>query len=237
MNNHTEYIISALNKIADINKSAWWNNYLRNEIEFIGVGMPDNRNIILNWHKKKHLAVSECIDVCHELMSQDIAEYKLAAILLYQYVIQTKITNADLIKNINDYFEKGYIFDWNTCDWFCVRLITPIIETGNKDEINTILNWYQKENYWQARAALVPFAQCKNLKNFLPDLIYPMNNLIRLPQRFAKTSVGWLLRQISKFDKNYVLEFLENNRSYLTKEVINNALKYSDKTEREQYYD
>jgi 3-methyladenine DNA glycosylase AlkD len=64
-----------------------------------------------------------------------------------------------------------------------------------------------------------------------------MHNLIRLPQRFAKTSVGWLLRQISKFDKNYVLEFLENNRSYLTKEVINNALKYSDKTEREQYYD
>ena len=64
-----------------------------------------------------------------------------------------------------------------------------------------------------------------------------MENVIRRPQRFAKTSVGWLLRQISKFDLEYVEEFLGNNKSYLTKEVVNNALKYVNKSIKVKYYE
>jgi len=41
--------------------------------------------------------------------------------------------------------------------------------------------------------------------------------------------VGWVLREISKFDFDYVLNFLETNIKLLSNDVINNALKYSDK--------
>jgi 3-methyladenine DNA glycosylase AlkD len=171
---HAKYIIAELNKIADGEKSEWWNNYLRNEIKFIGVGMPDNRNIILNWHKSNQLAIPEIIEVANELISQKIAEYKLSAILIYQVLVIGNISDSDLINNINIYFDNGYIFDWNTCDWLCVRILTPIIENGNTAEIDSILNWSNKENYWQARAALVPFTQSKNLKDFVHDLNQPM---------------------------------------------------------------
>ena len=87
MQKHVIKIIKDLNEIAESKKAEWWNNYLRNDIEFIGVGMPDNRNIILNWHKSNQLSIPEIIEVAEGLMSKKIAEYKLAAILLYQNII------------------------------------------------------------------------------------------------------------------------------------------------------
>lgn len=232
MNKHVNKIISKLNEVADKKKAIWWRNYLRHEIEFIGVGMPDNRNIILSWQKENQLSLSELIEIADALMTQKIAEYKLAAILIYQLFIINNLSNYKIINQIDSFFQRKLIFDWNTCDWLCVRILTPMIDNGQSENINRILNWYKKDYFWQARAALVPFAQCKNISKFIDILDEPMRNLIRRPERFAKTSVGWLLRQISKIDEKLVEEFLVNNKSYLTKEVINNALKYADKTKK-----
>ena len=55
MNKHVKYIISELQQIADEKKAAWWVSYLRNEINFIGVGIPDNRRIILSFQKEMNL--------------------------------------------------------------------------------------------------------------------------------------------------------------------------------------
>jgi 3-methyladenine DNA glycosylase AlkD len=236
MKKHVNFIISDLNKIADEKKSAWWNNYLRHEIEFIGVSMPNNRNIILSWQKENQLSLDELTEVADELMLQKIAEYKLAAFLIYQNYILGNISNSEILKHINTFFERKLIFDWNTCDWLCVRVLTPIISEGHQRDLNKILNWYKKDYYWQARAAIVSFTQCKNLSDYKNILHEPMKNLINRPERFAITSVGWLLHEISKIDLKFVEEFLNNNKSFLTKEVFNNALKYANKTKKKTHH-
>jgi 3-methyladenine DNA glycosylase AlkD len=50
--------------------------------------------------------------------------------------------------------------------------------------------------------------------------------LIKREERFCKTAVGWVLREISKSDKNYVEKFLEVHRQFITPEVIKNSTKY-----------
>jgi 3-methyladenine DNA glycosylase AlkD len=50
--------------------------------------------------------------------------------------------------------------------------------------------------------------------------------LIRRPERFAKTAVGWVLREYSKTDEEFVLNFLSRHVKYTTSEVKRNALKY-----------
>ena len=236
MNKHVKYIIAELKQLADEKKAAWWIRYLRNEIEFIGVSIPDSRKIILSFQKENQLTIPELINVSDNLMTKEIAEYKIAAVLIYQNLILGQIPNSQIVENLNTFFERKLIFDWNTCDWWCVRVLTSIVDNGSQENVEQIISWYEKEYFWQARAALVPFAQCKQLKNYSSDLVEPMNNIIKRPERFAKTSVGWLLREISKFDLNYIEDFLFENKKFLTKEVINNALKYADKSKREQYY-
>ena len=43
---------------------------------------------------------------------------------------------------------------------------------------------------------------------------------------FCKTDVGWVMRQYSKADSEFVTNFLEKHKKWLTKEVIINATKY-----------
>jgi 3-methyladenine DNA glycosylase AlkD len=50
--------------------------------------------------------------------------------------------------------------------------------------------------------------------------------LINRDERFCKTAVGWVLREISKTEKKYVVEFLEVNKPFVTYEVKQNAIKY-----------
>jgi 3-methyladenine DNA glycosylase AlkD len=50
--------------------------------------------------------------------------------------------------------------------------------------------------------------------------------LIRREERFAKTAVGWVLREYSKLDEAYVLDFFSRHVKHTTWEVKRNALKY-----------
>lgn len=207
----------------------FWTKYLKNEIEFIGVGIPKIRDIVnkvINSHNT--LSGNDYFYIAYDLMKSKISEDKLSSIILLQECAN-KINHVNLISFIDRIFTEKLIFEWNTCDWLCVRLLTPVIDSQNKDNILLILNWHKKEYLWHARASLVPFAQCVNLSKYLSILRKPMEKLIMREERFSKTAVGWILREISKFDKNYTISFIENNLLYVNNEVVNNALKYLTK--------
>ncbi|RLD58083.1 MAG: hypothetical protein DRJ05_08635 [Bacteroidetes bacterium] len=234
MQDQTKTIITEINKLADKPKADWWNNYLKNTVKFIGVGIPEIRKVLLK-QKSGFENDPQLLEIADELISLKIAEHKLAGVLIYQLFLLDKIENGIILEHIESLFNNGYIYDWNTCDWLCVRVLTPVIDKGENDDISRILNWNTNENYWHARASLVPFAQCKTLKNHYKNLAIALKNLISREERFAKTVVGWVLREISKFDNDFVSGFLEANMKTLSKEVITNSLKYSDKNTKRDF--
>jgi 3-methyladenine DNA glycosylase AlkD len=59
--------------------------------------------------------------------------------------------------------------------------------------------------------------------------------LIRREERFAKTAVGWALRDISKYDQPFVRQFMDRDLRYFSMESLRNALKYFDGKERSSY--
>jgi len=48
-------------------------------------------------------------------------------------------------------------------------------------------------------------------------------------------AVGWILREISKYDKPFSLQLIAGNLKHFSIESLRNALKYADKKERSQY--
>lgn len=230
----TDLIKKRLRENTNDETKKFWSKYLKGEIEFIGIGIPQIKNLLIEIISSKTFTVDELKTISYELMQSKISEEKLAAILLMQLFILYSEKDTELLYFINKLFDEKLIFDWNTCDWLSVRIITPIIDNKNRDAILLVEKWKDKKYLWYARASLVPFTQAKSLNEHMDYINTAANQLIKREERFVKTAVGWVLREVSKFNTQYVKKFLEINVNYLTLEVINNSLKYftnNDKTE------
>jgi 3-methyladenine DNA glycosylase AlkD len=215
----------------------WWEQYLRNVITFFGVGIPKIREILSELYDSNNLRAytpEEQIAVACRFISHPSAEIKLAGILCYQLYLLDSAEPSILIDSIEKLFGQRHVFDWNTCDWLCVRVLTPLIDRFGEAVATRVFRWKDEAYLWQARASVVAFAQAKNLARYLPYILSAASVLIRRDERFAKTAAGWALREIWKIDPSVTTGFLKGHAVFLTTEVANNALKYTgtDKKKR-----
>ena len=100
--------------------------------------------------------------------------------------------------------------------------------------INLFCIW---SNLWQARASVVSFVRVADNSDYYNMIEMSCSNLIKREERFSKTSVGWILREISKHESKLVKQFIERNLSHFSIESLRNALKYSSNDERNHYLD
>jgi len=78
----------------------------------------------------------------------------------------------------------------------------------------------------ESKSIIGPICQCKTIDEH-KDIVYEFSiELIKRKERFCKTSVGWVLREYSKIDRDFVTAFLTNYEKWATKEVVKNATKY-----------
>lgn len=220
-----------LKKHHDAKKAKWLENYVKHNIKSRGVGIPQIRSIVQYVYKQNKLSalsLNNQKQFLDELMKQGYTEDKLAAIIYIQLYLKDAGVKFQL-SMISTWFDKEWIYDWNVCDWLCVRLLSPLVDKYPKQTTAELKKWNKDKFLWKARASLVPFAQCKTLKEHAEIVDKFSTVLIKRKERFCKTAVGWVLREISKSDKNYVKKFLEVHRQFITPEVIKNAGKYFKK--------
>ena len=108
----------------------WWQNYMRDVIPFRGVGIPKNRELLTEWRITNGIdkwALEDQLDLALAFFHEPFAEDKLAAILYIQNFLYNKLPWQDLLEKFKSIFDKKLIFDWNICDWFCVRVLGPTI--------------------------------------------------------------------------------------------------------------
>ena len=228
--NHTgQKIVAELKSNAKAEKAEWWNRYMKGEIPFLGVGIPEIRKMLLDLNRKERLeelAMNRQVGIVNGLIKSGLAEEKLAAILYIQLFWLANQKKSFLMSLISDWFDERYIFDWNTTDWLCVKVLTPMVDSGDPEVISRLKHWSRDPYLWKARASLVPFAQAGTMMDHTQEIKRFADILIRREERFAKTAVGWVLREYSKHDEEFVLTFLSKHVKHTTAEVKRNALKY-----------
>jgi 3-methyladenine DNA glycosylase AlkD len=228
MNTYFKIILQELEKHHNPKKAEWLVNYVKHDIKSIGVGIPEIRSIVQNvckLNKLNELSPDNQKEILDELVRHDYTEAKLSAII-YVQLFQKEADVRTQLSMFSNWFDKKWIYDWNVCDWLCVRLLSPLVDKHPKQTIAELKKWNRDNYIWKARASLVPFAQCKSLNGHLGLVDLFNKSLIKRNERFCKTAVGWSLREISKLDKEYVKRFLETHSYYVTAEVKKNAAKY-----------
>ncbi len=235
MNYDIPNIVVELERNAQTEKADWWNRYLKGAIQFVGLGIPEIRKILLEMNQEQQfdqMSMNRQVGLVNGLIRGKFAEQKLAAILYIQLFWLGKQKNSFLINLISDWFDERYIFDWNTTDWLSVRLLTPLVDSKDEKVIWALKRWSRDSSLWKARASLVAFAGAGTKLDHAKEIERISDILIRREERFAKTAVGWVLREYSKHDQDFVLKFLSKHVKYTTAEVKRNALKYYRQTRR-----
>jgi len=208
---------------------------MKGEIPFIGVGTPEIRKLFLDRDRESsfsNLSMNRQVALVNGLMRGNYAEEKLAAILYVQLFWLDRMKPVYLAGLVSDWFDDRYIYDWNTTDWLCVRILTPLVDSGEEEVIWKLKQWNRDPFLWKARASLVPFAQSNSITTHRKVIERFSDTLIRRNERFAKTAVGWVMREYSKHDEEFVLEFLSRHVKHTTSDVKRNALKYYRKKTR-----
>lgn len=219
-----------LDQRADPKTKAWWERYLKHVIPFRGVKMADIRAVLHQWVKDEgidRLPAPEQKDLALALIRLEYTEDKLAGMLFWQEILlpaRAVDWPADL-PAFAELFQQGYIYDWNTCDWFCVRVLGPLAEQQGADCAHAIAAWRSSEPLWQRRAAAVGFVNLArrgeaNFPGFTEMLLGACAPLVASPERFAQTGAGWVLRELSLADQAQVIAFVEERIGQFTREGL-----------------
>jgi 3-methyladenine DNA glycosylase AlkD len=205
---------------ADPKTKAWWESYLKHVIPFRGVRMADIRAVLHQWVREQgidRLPVAQQKELALALIRLDYTEDKLAGILFLQEILlpAAAIQWTDDLPRFADLFRQGFIYDWNTCDWFCVRVLGPLVEQQGAECAYAIAAWRTAETLWQRRAAAVGFVNLArrgeaNFGGFTDMLLATCAPLVASPERFAQTGAGWVLRELSLAEPERVISFMED---------------------------
>jgi 3-methyladenine DNA glycosylase AlkD len=219
----------------DPKTKAWWESYLKRTIPFRGVKMADIRAALHGWlsdeaiqtglsrEEQKSLAIS--------LMRETYAEDKLAGILYLQEVLlpEGAVDCGEDLARFAALFQQGSIHDWNTCDWFCVKVLGPLAQREGEPCAQAISQWRTANNLWQRRASGVAFVNLakkgdRNFAGFTDMLLETCAATVRHPERFAQTGTGWVLRELSLAEPERVTEFVEEYIHCFSREALRSAV-------------
>jgi 3-methyladenine DNA glycosylase AlkD len=224
---------------ADPKTKAWWEAYLKQVIAFRGVKMADTRAVLHEWYVKeeiaRHLSQEEQKHLALALFREEHAEDKIAGILFLQEILipTGAIDWRHDLDRFAALFQEGWIRDWNVCDWFCVKVLGPLIEMEGKPCALAISEWRIAENLWQRRASGVAFVNLamrgdRNFAGFTDMLLATCAVTVQHQERFSQTGTGWVLRELSLAEPERVSRFVREHVCDFSSESLRTA---SDKLE------
>jgi 3-methyladenine DNA glycosylase AlkD len=231
--NEVERLQDRLQQAADPKTKAWWEGYMKGAIPFRGVKMADIRSAVHHWAEQSGVTArspDELRELALSLIRLTYCEDKLAGVLVLQEILlpaRAIRCPADLPR-FASLFNEGHIYEWNTCDWFCVRVLGPLAQLEGEGCARSIADWREADNLWQRRAAGVAFVNLaqrgeQNFPGFTDMLLEVCAATARSPERFAQTGTGWVLRELSHAEPARVTDFIEDHLTELSREAVRYA--------------
>lgn len=225
---------------ADPKAKAWWEGYVKDCAPFLGVKMADIRTIVHQWHQDQvagRFDAAQQVELALDLFEGQYTEEKLAGTLLLQEILlpMDAVNCSSDLNRMATLFTDGLIYDWNTCDWFSIKVLGTLNKMYAAACAERISAWHKAENLWQARASLVAFVPVAEKRDYYPLIEISCQCLIKRDERFAKTSVGWILRDISKYDQSLVEGVLRQHIEHFSVESLKNATKNFSPQDRSFY--
>jgi 3-methyladenine DNA glycosylase AlkD len=223
-----------LEQASDPQTKAWMEAYLKHALPYRGLKLPQVRAILHDWIKAERFTDQpplQQLDTALTLIREPWAEDKLAGLLIIQEVL-IKRKQIDWQRDLPQFavlFDAGHIKEWNTCDWFCVKVLNPLIKQQGKPCALAVMQWCHAENLWRRRASVVSFVNLAkqgdhNFPDFTQLVLQTCSVVIQSPERFAQTGTGWVLRELGLADQPAVVAFIQSHSAQFSSEGLRYAI-------------
>ncbi|NHZ87315.1 MAG: DNA alkylation repair protein [Planctomycetia bacterium] len=113
--------------------------------------------------------------------------------------------------------------NWDTVDWLSSNLIGRLVEKYRHFE-RQLVEWSADENFWVRRASILAHLKHKEKTN-INLLSQTILKLAHEKEFFIRKAIGWVLRQYSYADSDWVLQFVKNHEDELSGLSKREALK------------
>ena len=217
-NMKVEDIFQGLKEVANPEDAIHMKAYMTDQFEFLGVKTPVRRKLSKVFFKKNS---SLAIDwkFIHQAWDNPYREMQYV-VLDYLQLKQKALTPSDLPKIKKLAQTKPW---WDTIDFLCRSV--GFICLHYPETKKFVLEWSRDEDFWLRRIAIEhQLLQKEETDVQLLEQIL-INNLNQT-EFFINKAIGWALRDYSKTNPDWVLEFIEKYKDKLSKLSIKEGSKY-----------
>lgn len=177
--------------------------YMRNQFEFYGIKATERREIQKPFFIKEFLPKKDELDkIVIALWEKPQRDYQyFSQELAFNYVKQFEKKDIELFEYIVTH--KSW---WDTVDFIAANLMGAYFKKYPEQRDVYVEKWLLSNNIWLQRSALLFQLKYKeNLDTVLLSSI--INSLLGSKEFFINKAIGWILREFSKTNPKWVLEF------------------------------
>lgn len=178
--------------------------YMRNKFEFYGMKTDLRRETQKPFLAKEYLpSKEELYPIVKTLWTKPQRDYQLfTQELVFKYVKQFEKHDIQLLEYM--VIHKSW---WDTVDFIAYKLMGVYFKLFPEEIKTQIDKWLKSENIWLQRSALL--FQLKYKKDLNPDLLETtITALLGSEEFFINKAIGWVLREYSRTNPQWVIEFV-----------------------------
>ncbi len=214
-----DVLLSELESAADEEKASQMSAYMKNKFTFLGIATPLRRKICRPFfcearHKKK--IDWDFVDLCWEKAPRE-----------YQYIAVDYLRAMEQFLVIEDLYRLQHLIQakpwWDTVDSLSSIVGRLGLQHSGVDEV--MLEWSRDSDLWLRRTAIIHQRLRRERMNTALLEKVLLNNLGET-EFFINKAMGWILRDYSKTNPQWVHAFIEENRSEMAALSIREGSKY-----------
>jgi 3-methyladenine DNA glycosylase AlkD len=208
-----EDVIEALRPFGTPERAEAEKRYLKSELDFLGVRLPDIRSVV-----KRQPNTDELVDALWRL---PLWEARMAAVELLKLRVKN-LTTADLAR-IERMIREGA--GWALVDPLAGD-IAGRMALNHPDAWPVIDRWAADADFWVRRSALL--CLLPGIRAGRPDLDRLdryAEAMIGEEEFFIRKAIGWVLRELSKKEPGYVIGWTERHLAVMSGVTFREAVR------------
>ena len=196
--------------------------YMQDKFRFLGVRGATRTEIYKKYFPEARKSKVIDWDFVESCWNKEEREFQYV-VVYYLKAMQKFLKREDISKLKYLIVTKSW---WDTVDLLAKVVGSLVIRIEGYDQI--MLEWSKDSNIWLKRVAILYQLSLKEKvdKQVLERIL--VNNLGD-SEFFINKAIGWALRDYSKFNPEWVREFIEKNKNGMANLSLREASKYLDK--------
>ncbi|GBD91473.1 DNA alkylation repair enzyme [bacterium BMS3Abin04] len=182
--------------------------YMKNHFEFYGIKTQIRREIQKPFFIKEYLPPKKDLEkIIKTLWVKSEREYQyFSQELAHKYIKQLEKKDIKLFEFM--VINKSW---WDTTDFIAPKLIGEYFKVFPKQRDVYVRKWVISENIWLQRSSIL--FQLNYKDNIDTELLtFVINSLFGSKEFFINKAIGWILRNYSRTNPNWVIDFTNRNR-------------------------